>query len=194
MQTAKRLVKTKNLTEALKDYRSTALEVTGYAPCQLLMGRMIRTSIPLADDLMAPSWPNMEEVRKRDGAAKEKYADNFNRRHGARKLPEIPPDAMVRERKPNEKNWSDPLSVENKISKTKYTVRNRRHLQLCPAAARRFTESRGEQSTVPAKEAQEEPHHSPPRPAPAASATTSANQTNSGRLVKPVQRYGSFIS
>ena len=190
VQTAKRLVKTKNLTEALKDYRSTALEVTGYAPCQLLMGRMIRTSLPLADDAMAPDWPNIEEVKRRDAASKEKYAANFNRRHGARKLPEISPDSTVRERKANEKKWSDPMLIENKISNSKYAVRNRRHLQLCPAATRKFIETRREQSTA----APEEPHQSPPRPAPVTQATTSGYTTKAGRLVKPVQRFNSFIS
>ena len=209
VQTAKRLVKTENLTEALKDYRSTALEVTGYAPCQLLMGRMIKTLLPLADDALTPQWPNFEEVKKTDAAAKEKYAVNFNRRHGARKLPDIQPNAKVRVRKGNEKKWSDPLSIEKKISSTRYAVRNRRHLQLCPAASRKFHEAREQSDLVRAPP--EVPHQSmlqvprlrpapvpAPRPAPAVRPALipppgTSTVTRSGRLVKPVQRYGSFI-
>ena len=144
VQTAKRILKTDNPVEALKDYRSTPLLTTGYAPCQLLMGRMIRTKLPMSNAILNPQWPPAEEVKKRDDAAKEKYATDFNRRHGARKLPNIPSGAMVRERKPGDKTWSDPMATAQ-LSRSKYVVRNRKHLQFCPTAARMFTTT----TTVP---------------------------------------------
>ena len=71
VQTAERLLKTENPVKALLDYRSTPLQVTGYAPSQLLMGRMLRTTLPVKNETLSPCWPNMQEVKKTRRSSKE---------------------------------------------------------------------------------------------------------------------------
>ena len=138
VQTAKRILKTDDPTTALMEYRSTPMQVTGYAPSQLLMGRIIKTNLPLSDDILQPNWPDMEDVRHRDEKAKEKNRQNFNRTHGAKPLPPIPAGSYVRERKGNEKTWSEPVLSEKPIGDRSYAVRNRRHLKYCPVITNRY--------------------------------------------------------
>ena len=78
--------------------RCIAKAATGCAPSQLIMGRMIRTQLPRPTDELTPKWPDMEKVKKKDEEAKNKNAQNYNRIHGAKPLPEIPEGALVRRR------------------------------------------------------------------------------------------------
>ena len=57
VQTAKRLLKKEKDKEmALLAYRSTPLSC-GYSPAELLMGRKIRTTVPIFHTLLTPKWP-----------------------------------------------------------------------------------------------------------------------------------------
>ena len=167
----------------MMEYRATPLEVTGHSPSQLLMGRMIRTTLPVPDEILKPKWPNADEVRRRDEKAKKKYEENYNRTHGARKLPVIRPGTMVRERLPLAREWSNARPVENQISDRKYQIRARRHLQPCPAVMRNIQDNISREQ-LPSQETstnQEE-----------GSSTSQPHQTTTryGRLIKPIDRYG----
>ena len=57
VQTVKRLLKKEKDKEmALLAYRSTPLSC-GYSPAELLMGRKIRTTVPIFHTLLTPKWP-----------------------------------------------------------------------------------------------------------------------------------------
>ena len=71
---------------ALLILRSTPLE-NGYSPTELLMGRKIRTTLPLTENQLIPSIPDMEMVRKKEEQIKQRMKKNFDARHKAITLP-----------------------------------------------------------------------------------------------------------
>ncbi|KAA0185265.1 hypothetical protein HAZT_HAZT011156 [Hyalella azteca] len=115
------------------NYRNTPLDTTGCSPPQLLQGRKLRTRLPVLSSALLPNWPNIEGVRSMDAHAKLKSTENFNKRHGARPLPELRPGQNVRVRLPHEKKWSDlPTTITAQQGSSSYLVRNRKFLQAIP--------------------------------------------------------------
>ena len=134
VQVAKRLFRTADPYLSLMTYRNTPVEVTGFSPAQLLMGRSIRTTLPCLPSELAPRWPNLEVVRTNDAEAKLKSTNNFNRRMGARPLPSLIEGQKVRVRLPGEKILSEPTKVEGRRGPSSYCIRNRKYLQPIPIA------------------------------------------------------------
>lgn len=132
VQVAKRLYKQPDPLVALMSYRSTPLDTTGCTPSQLLMGRNIRTKLPTLPANLSPFWPDLTAVRNNDNYAKERSAELFNKRKGARKLPELVEGQAVRIRLPLDKQWSQPENVLLRRGETSYAVRNRKYLQPIP--------------------------------------------------------------
>lgn len=54
-------------------YRATPL-VHGSSPAQLLMGRNIRTPLPVCQEKLQPEWPDLQAFRKKDQDLKEQQA------------------------------------------------------------------------------------------------------------------------
>lgn len=70
---------------ALLVYRDTP-GVTGYSPSQLLMGRRLQTKVPKLPEMLQPEWPSRRDFKKKDGEARRRQRNDFNRRHAARQL------------------------------------------------------------------------------------------------------------
>ncbi|KAL1466947.1 hypothetical protein MTO96_000547 [Rhipicephalus appendiculatus] len=70
---------------ALLAYRDTP-EPLGKTPAELLMGRRLRTTLPLRQNRLIPKAPNLKEVRKKDAVVRDQQRQNYNRRHAARYL------------------------------------------------------------------------------------------------------------
>ena len=68
IQTAIRLLKPKDATDALVEYQGKPLSFTG--------------SLHIPDTKIIPQWLNLEEVERRDFLPKENNAKNHNRTHG----------------------------------------------------------------------------------------------------------------
>ena len=83
---AKRILEQPDIFIALMAYRSTPISVTGCSPAELIMGRKIRTTVPMKPAKLQPEWPDLEQVRKKDAQTKLKMKENFNTGHGARTL------------------------------------------------------------------------------------------------------------
>lgn len=99
---AERAVKTvKNLLRkavdphlALLAYRATPLQ-NGYSPAQLLMGRRLRTTVPILPSLLDPALPDSVVVTRREKERRTKEAQSYNLRHRARSLDRLTPGQEV---------------------------------------------------------------------------------------------------
>ncbi|KAM7281966.1 uncharacterized protein ISCGN_002124 [Ixodes scapularis] len=79
------LSKTEDPYETLMIYRSTPLP-NGYSPIELLMGRRIRTTVPIATQLLEPKLPDQKELRHYEQENRNRQKQYFDRRHGVRQL------------------------------------------------------------------------------------------------------------
>lgn len=140
VQTAKKLLAQEDPAFALLNYRTTPHSATGYSPAQLLMGRQLRTRVPVLPKTLIPKWPNTGEVRRNDELAKTSYKYYYDKRHGARPLTTLAPGDRVKI--DETKQWSSPKEViAAHGSPRSYLVkgnqgqalrRNRCHLQQMP--------------------------------------------------------------
>lgn len=79
---------------ALLAYRNTP-GPTGWSPAELLMGRRLRTRVPVYPALLTPGQVNNNVVTGRDRQVKERQRAHFDRRHAARRLPKLSPGSTV---------------------------------------------------------------------------------------------------
>ena len=119
---------------ALLAYRSTPLE-NGYSPAELLMGRKLKTTIPIIPVVLQPKLPNHSTLRKKEDEIRKRQQKNFDRRHKAKTLEPLLPGETV---------WIPDHSttgiVTNEIAPRSYNVqtatgqyrRNRRHIIPLP--------------------------------------------------------------
>ena len=88
MRTVKSLLKDcKDPHLALLSYRTTPFPFCNYSPAQLLMGRHLRSAIPILPEALVPNWPDLKQFREIDDKYKRKLKKRFNRRHRVRELP-----------------------------------------------------------------------------------------------------------
>lgn len=95
VQTAKQLIKkSPNIHKALLAHRDTPGK-EGFTPAELLMGRRLRTDVPVAPDVLRPQWSTVE-FTKRNEAYKVKQGQQYNRRHRTLARELIQPQTAVR--------------------------------------------------------------------------------------------------
>ena len=95
VKTAKDLIiKSEDPYLAFLSYRSTPLE-NSYTPAELLMGRKLCSTLPVAPEKVTPKLPNLEHLQKPERAYKLQQAENCNKRHRTSVLPELNPDDKV---------------------------------------------------------------------------------------------------
>ena len=71
---------------ALMTYRATPLS-NGHSPAELLMGRRLRTTLPVVPSSLRPRWTNLQQLRQKEQESKKRQQRDFNRRHRAHHLP-----------------------------------------------------------------------------------------------------------
>lgn len=139
--------------KSLLAYRSTPLKL-GYSPSQLLMGRILRTTVPTTRAQREPCIPDLSLVRSRDKTNKARQKKNFDSHHGARELsPLLPGDQVWVPQRECEGE------VQEEVTPRSYTVetedgsvrRNRRDLIRLPncesSESSQQTESNVDQET-----------------------------------------------
>ena len=136
---------------ALLSYRVTPLH-NGYSPSELLMGRKLRTTVPMSPDLLQPSVPDYSRLVSREAAMKEKQKKNFDRRHKAQELKKLVPGESV---------WVPEMRTEGIVEKEvlprSYQVltprgtlrRNRQHLRPIPDVTTQVNVRRNDDVLVP---------------------------------------------
>ena len=162
---------------AMLTYRSTPLE-NGYSPAELLMGRKLRTTLPISKEQLQPSLPNAANLRRKERKMRNRMKRNFDKRHGARNLKPLSPGDTV---------WIPEReaggTVEKESSTRSYTVqtedgtlrRNRRDLILVPNTAEAQPSTNTESSLA------DQPQVESP-------SATDGTKTRSGRVSKPPDR------
>ena len=96
VQTVKKLLKeSPDPYMALLTYRSTPFPWCNLCPAELLMGRRVRTNLPLLSDQLVPEWKFMDGFKSSNRAFKEQQKSNYDRRHRTQTLPPIPADSDV---------------------------------------------------------------------------------------------------
>ena len=69
----------------LMEYRATPL-YHEYCPSELLMGRKIRTTLPIPNSSLEPRWPDWSQLRKKEMDNKQKQKSHFDRHHDVKEL------------------------------------------------------------------------------------------------------------
>ena len=187
---------------ALLTYRNTPLE-SGYSPAQLLMGRQLRSRVPLSSSQLQPQLISTSDFAAADAALKARQTSNYNDRHRTRSLPPLQAEQPVYLTDRHETG-----TVLRQPAIRSYVVstpsgeyrRNRRHIVALPSAP----------PVAQVPKAASAPDTTPPRPpqpttTSTASSTTSSTHsavptsrttsagttiTRSGRTVMPPDRYG----
>ena len=59
------------------------------------MARRICTAVPQSNTMLIPQWSYLKEFKVKNAEFKKKQKEQFDSRHGAKKLPEIPDDSAV---------------------------------------------------------------------------------------------------
>lgn len=80
--------------KALLAYRTTAL-ANGYSPAQLLMGRRLRTTLPMLPDTLKPCVPDIQQIRHAERERKMRQTEQYNIRHRTRDLDKLLPGQSV---------------------------------------------------------------------------------------------------
>ena len=120
---------------SLMSYRATPLTWCGISPAELLMGRKIRTCVPVIDKLLKPDWPYLSKFRNKEEAFKRKQKKEYDRRHRTRPLTPIADDTPVWINGQTPGRILSPANTPRSYmvsTPTGETRRNRRYLQIIP--------------------------------------------------------------
>ena len=95
VQTVKNVIKKeKDSEKVLLAYRSAPLSC-GFSPAELLMGRKIRTLVPMLDTSLDPKWPDLRILQETENARKLKQAQYFDKKHRVKSLSRLDPGTEV---------------------------------------------------------------------------------------------------
>ena len=100
---AERTVKTMKtlLTEtddpymAILAYRTTPFPWCNLTPAELLMGRRLRSNLPVHEDQLIPKWDYLKEFRCQNKIYKAKQKQQYDLRHRVLPLDPLPEDSEV---------------------------------------------------------------------------------------------------
>ena len=106
VKVAKKLLQQADPDLALLNYRATPHSSTGVSPAAALMGRQLRTKLPILPNNLQPSHPGDGVIRRADGKAKAGQKQSYDRRHGVVPLAPLKPGESVRIRTDAEQHWS----------------------------------------------------------------------------------------
>ena len=167
---------------AMLAYRSTPLE-NGLSSAELLMGRKLRTTVPVIPQQLNPKLPNKSQLCLKENQQREKQRENFNKRHRA-----VISKPLVR----GDSVWIPEMEKRGTVIKQKRTrsylvqiddgsvyQRNRKHLKWLPKCI---------DEDVPPSQPTPEMVSILPQSSPS-DLTSMTYQTRSGRVIRAPTRY-----
>ena len=86
VRTIKGILKSSDPYLGLMAYRAAPLS-NGHSPAELLMGRKIRTTIPVIPSQLNPGWTDMDNLKRTEQTYRQKQKQNYDRRHRAHDMP-----------------------------------------------------------------------------------------------------------
>ena len=181
VRTVKSLLKKENdQPKALLSYRSTPL-ACGYSPAELLMGRRLRTTLPMLSTSLVPRWPDMERLHLIEEERRKTSQLAYNNRHSTSQQVALEPDQPVYIKDMGlEGTIKGPAETPRSyhVQTPKGTIRrNRSHLQR-PSGPQ--TESKLEPNKPSEKQSQPIQHHEDLKPP-----SSPCVNTRPKRLIKP---------
>lgn len=207
--TAKRILHQPDPHLALMSYRATPISATGLSPAQLMIGRQLRTTVPILPKQLNSSPIDYKTVRLKDKQAKATYRFFYNRRHSTQPLPALQPGQSVNIKLDGEKAWKTPAKVIAKATEPRsYYVqteqgtlarRNRRHIQVVPESPVPSTavETRDLRTDHSCDMGQASIPPSAPvaaTPAVPLTARSTPRRTLAGRAIKPPIRFQDYVT
>ena len=112
-----------DISYALLAYRSTPHETTSVSPAQLLMGRRLRTTLPSTPAYLTPQVVQRKDFEENHQRKKDQQAVYYNKRNGARPLPELHEGDSVLVWDLVHRDWRLPAVVLKRVNNRSYMVR-----------------------------------------------------------------------
>lgn len=175
---------------ALLTLRNTPVTGMEYSPAQMLMGRVLRSTLPSSSTVLQPAVP--KDVHSTLQNLQKRQRQYYNR--GAKRLPHLHPGSTVHME--TAQGWrpavvtaqrAEPRSYDIVTSSGQHYRRNRRHLRKTPHSTQLSSETDllddEHTSTPDTTEGADIELPSSPKP----------TQTRSGRVVRPPERYKDFL-
>ena len=135
---------------ALLAYRVTPLP-NGHSPSQLLMGRILRSTLPTCRESRKPKIPDYKLLVTKERQLRQKQKENYDRRHGVKELPSLLPGDLVwvtdRQEEGTVQEQVGPRSYGVKTSAGSFR-RNRRSLTSLPQS-NESSQNESEESVQP---------------------------------------------
>ena len=136
VQTMKNLMK--KSTEpylALLSYRTTPLAWCNRSPAELLMGRKLRTTLPVVRQQLILQWSCLKSFRKSNDKCKQQQKTYYDQRHSLPELAEDTPVWITTDKQKSQGTVTRSLDCPRSLivsTSTGELRRNRRHLNAIP--------------------------------------------------------------
>jgi len=87
--------KSDDMYQGMLNYRSTPLPWCNISPAELLMGRKLRTLLPLIEKQLILQWNYLPEFKNANQKFKDQQKKYYDKHHGTMERPLIPEDSEV---------------------------------------------------------------------------------------------------
>lgn len=178
----------------LLSLRNTPVTGMNESPAQMLMGRVLRSTLPCSSAVLQQSTPQHVHSRLQDLQSRQQRYYNRD----AKPLPELVPGSTVHMQ--TRRGWEPAVVMHKRDEPRSYTVqtpagktfrRNRRHLRKIHPSLCKDTDP-DEHSEVILPQTPRSADPSPPDP-PMSADNSSVRHTRSGRAVRNPARYRDFV-
>jgi hypothetical protein len=199
VQTAKNIIrKNENPYLGLLAYRTAPIH-NGQTPSQILMSRLLRTDLPTAENKLTPELTDQDQFNRKEEEYKNRYTENYNRKHRTIELPSLSPGdkVFVRDQKKHGEVVEKLLSPRSyRVSMGNGNVVRRNRRSLIHSGIDKETDPETLASTQPSPSPPPTIHKSPPpapqntvaeTPTPSLMPGTDISVTRSGRTIKSTQ-------